>query len=155
MTPCAMQTEEIKQASQSDGEIKQVNDALTTNQIYRLPKAFQNISDELSFVDQILLRGNRIVLPEALRQRAIALAHEDQTGITRTKQRLHSKLWWPEMDEDVEEYVNTCLVCQVTGSPSSPEPVQPTDLPKERWSLLAIDVCGPFPTGEFVVTLID
>ena len=86
MMPCATQTEEIKQASQSDSVIKQVNDALVTNQIYQLPKAFQNISDELSFVDQILLQGNQIVLPKALRPKAIALAHEDHAGVTRMKQ---------------------------------------------------------------------
>ena len=59
------------------------------------------------------------------------------------------------VDKDVEEYMNICLVCQDTGSPSHPEPVQPTDLPKEEWLLLAIDVCEPFPTSKFVVTLID
>ena len=80
MTPCAKQTEETKQASHTDSEITQVNNALTTNQIYRVPKALQNNSDELSFVDQILQRGNRIVYPNVLRPRAIVLAHEDQNG---------------------------------------------------------------------------
>ena len=59
------------------------------------------------------------------------------------------------MDTAVEEYINKCHACQVTGGPSRPEPVKPTELPCERWSSLAIDVCGPFPSGEYVVTLID
>ncbi|XP_028397227.1 uncharacterized protein K02A2.6-like [Dendronephthya gigantea] len=59
------------------------------------------------------------------------------------------------MDAEVEEHINKCHACQVTGSPSRPEPVKPTELPSERWSSLAIDVCGPFPSGEYVVTLID
>ena len=59
------------------------------------------------------------------------------------------------MDTAVEEYINKCHACQVTGGPSRREPVKPTELPCERWSSLAIDVCGPFPSGEYVVTLID
>ena len=155
MTPCAMETREIREASLADNEIKQVTQALVTNQLHLLPKTFQSIADELSLANDILLRGNRIVLPKSLRTQVIQLAHEDHAGITRTKQRLRSKLWWPKLDTDVEEFINKCHACQVTGNPSRPEPVKPTDLPKERWTALAIDVCGPFPTGEYVVTLID
>ena len=88
MTPCAMETEEIRQASLVDKEIKQVRNVLETNQLQLLPKAFQNISSELSVTDNILLRGNRIV-----QAKAVLLSNEDHTGITRTKQRLRSTLW--------------------------------------------------------------
>ena len=33
--------------------------------------------------------------------------------------------------------------------------MEPTKLSKKPWSKLAIDVCGPFPTGEQVVVLTD
>ena len=155
MTPCAMETKEIQEASFVDTEIQQIVQALKISQLHLLPKPFQSISEELSVVNDILLRGNRIVVPKSLRTKVIRLAHEDHAGITRTKQRLRSKLWWPKLDVDVEGFINQCYPCQVTGSPSRPEPVKPTDLPKERWIDLAIDVCGPFPTGEYVVTLID
>ena len=44
---------------------------------------------------------------------------------------------------------------QLTGNPSRLEPVKPADLPKQRCTDLATDMCGPFPTGEYVSTLID
>jgi hypothetical protein len=91
MTPCAIETREIREASLADNEIKQVTQALVTNQLHLLPKTFQSIADELSLADDILLRGNRIVLPKSLRTQVIQLAHEDHAGITRTKQRLCSK----------------------------------------------------------------
>ena len=96
-----------------------------------------------------------MVLPKSLQTQAVILAHEEHAGITRTKQGLRSKLWWPKLDTAVEEYINKCHACQVTGGPSRPESVKPTELPCKRWSSLAIDVCGPFPSGEYVVTLID
>ena len=57
------------------------------------------------------------------------------------------------MDVSVEKHINKIM--SRLRNPSRPEPVQPTELPKERWSSLAIDVCGLFPTCEYVVTLID
>ena len=48
-------------------EIQQIAEALETSQPHLLPKPFQSISDELSVVNDILLRGNRIVVPKSLR----------------------------------------------------------------------------------------
>lgn len=42
-----------------------------------------------------------------------------------------------------------------TSRPERPEPVCPTNLPKEPWIHPTIDVCGPFPTGQSVVVLTD
>ena len=75
--------------------------------------------------------------------------------MTKTKQRIRSKLWWPNMDKDIEQHIRTCHPCQIVGKPDRPEPVQSTKLPDEPWTELAIDVCGPFPTGEYVVSLND
>ena len=75
--------------------------------------------------------------------------------MVRCKQRLRSKLWWPEMDKQVEERIRCCHPCQLVGASPRPEPMKPTQLPEKPWLKLAIDVCGPFPTGEQVVVLTD
>ena len=58
------------------------------------------------------------------------------------------------MDKDIEQHIRTCHPCQIVGQPDRPEPVQPTN-DNLAWTELAIDVCGPFPTGEYVVSLTD
>ena len=139
-----------------DPELKKVKQCLQNNKLHQLPRPFRLISHELCITDQeIFLRADRIVLPNKLRQQAINLAHEDHTGMVRCKQRLRSKLWWPEIDKQLEEKIRCCHPCQLVGHSPRPEPVKPTSLPKEPWSKLAIDVCGPFPTGEQVVVLTD
>ena len=59
------------------------------------------------------------------------------------------------MDKQVEEKIRCCHPCQLVGHSPRPEPVNPTTLPQQPWSKLAIDVCGPFPTGKQVVVLTD
>ncbi len=59
------------------------------------------------------------------------------------------------MDKQVEERIRCCHPCQLVGTSPRPEPMKPTQLPEKPWLKLAIDVCGPFPTGEQVVVLTD
>ena len=71
MTPCAMVIEDIRRASFANPEICQINEALATNQLQLIPNPFQDISNELSTTNGILLRGNRIVLPKSLQTQAV------------------------------------------------------------------------------------
>ena len=59
------------------------------------------------------------------------------------------------MDRHIEDHIKHCHACQVTSHPPQPEPMCPTELPGEPWSKLAIDVCGFFPTGEYMVVVTD
>ena len=59
------------------------------------------------------------------------------------------------MDPQIEEHIKASHPCQVTSRPERAEPVCTTELPEKPWIHLAIDVCGPFPTGESVVVLTD
>lgn len=155
LTPSAMSTEEIQDHSADDPELTQVRQCIINNQKYKLPPQYKQVAQELCIVNNIVLRNKRIVLPSKLRNKAILLAHEDHAGMTKCKQRIRSKLWWPNMDKDIEHHIRSCHPCQIVGKPDKPEPVQPTKLLEERWSQLAIDLCGPFPTGEHVAVLTD
>ena len=121
-----------------------------------MSKSYRSIADELSITDQsILLRGSRIVLPANLPERAIVLTHEDHAGMTRCKQHLRAKLWWPYMDKEIENHIKSCHPCQTTARTQRPEPMQPTQLLDHPWLKLVLDICGPFPTGEHVTVLTD
>ena len=73
-----------------------------------------------------------------------------------TKHVMRTKVWWPGMKKDTEEYIQSCLACQTTqnGKCSFPEPVK-SRLPAEPWQNVAIDLCGLFPSGETLLVLID
>ena len=60
---------------------------------------FERIFDELSATkDGIILRGTRIVLPEALEDQAVRTAHEGHQGRTKTKSLLRTKVWFARLD---------------------------------------------------------
>ena len=63
---------------------------------------------ELSVVVDLLVRGQPIVIPEAMRAEILGKLHEGPIGVTKCKARAATSVWWPGMYKDIEETVATC-----------------------------------------------
>ena len=60
--------------------------------------------------------------------------------MVRTKARLRTKVWWPEMDKQVESVIRSCYPCQLVEPRPRPEPIKSTKMPERSWSELAVDM---------------
>ena len=87
-------------------------------------QSFEKVKDELCTIPDVVLRGHRIVLPETLREKVIDIAHEGRMGIVKTKALIREKVWFPKIDQMVEEKVKSCLACQATTPKNAKEPLQ-------------------------------
>lgn len=146
-TPVAI-TIEIERVSGADEELGEVRDCLKTGKWYKLiDKRYLPIRYELSGIGQLILRGTRIVIPVDLRDEVLQVGHEAHPGIVIMKQRLCQKVWWPNMDRDIEKY---CESCQLVSKPEYPEPMKRRKLPSAPWEHLCIDFLGPLPSGQSI-----
>uniref|UniRef100_A0A182YRT6 Uncharacterized protein n=1 Tax=Anopheles stephensi TaxID=30069 RepID=A0A182YRT6_ANOST len=146
---------EIEQASEADEIIQAVRQGLEKDVWSEDTSSFKTFSTELCFADKILLRGTRIVIPNLLRERTLHLAHEGHPGMTIMKQRLRAKVWWPKLDQQVENYVKKCKGCMMVSIPSAPEPMIRRELPSAPWQHVAIDFLGPLPSGHSLLVVVD
>ncbi|KAF0307730.1 uncharacterized protein FJT64_020994 [Amphibalanus amphitrite] len=114
--------------------------------------------------DAVVIRGaDRVVVPAALTDRYLQLAHRAHDGIVRMKQLLRSLCWWPGVDRAVTEVVKACDLCQqsdkVLSQKVRPAPLQPVPLPTRPWSKLGVDIVGPIAgvpqSARYAVTLTD
>lgn len=106
--PIALTAKEIEMVSAKDTCLTMVREAATTGNWSRLSGTmYKALSDEMWVLRQIVMRGNRIVVPESLWEQVIILAHEGHQGMARTKARLREKVWWPQMDQQVEKFIKT------------------------------------------------
>ena len=94
------------------------------------------------------------MIPKALRDRAISIAHKGHQGLVKTKQLLHEKIWFPRIDS-VKQKIDKCIACQANSSGNHPDPLQMSILPPEPWHTVHMDFCGPFPAGEYPFVVID
>lgn len=77
-------------------------------------------------------------------------------GISRTEALLRSKVWFPGLDNLVENALKVCLPCQsVTVGPSPIEPFKLSDMPNEPWENTSVDFCGPLPSGDDLFMITD
>lgn len=153
--PVAINLTEIKSLSELDETIVAVKTALYSNEWTEITKPFKPFETELCMVDHILLRNNKIVIPEKLRIRTLELAHEGHPGIAKMKQRLRTKVWWPKIDSDAETYVKKCRGCTMVLAPPPPEPLRRKELPSKPWQHIAIDFLGPLPSGDTLFVIVD
>lgn len=66
-------------------------------------------------------------------------------GAAALQELLHTRAWWPRMDNDIKQWIKTCPQCQIsTGGPAATEPLHPlAPVPAfHRWNL---DFIGPLP----------
>ena len=156
--PKAMTLQEIQGETEKDSTLQSLIKAIET---YRWTDSeildYKRLKDELLVYSGVVLRGNRIVVPSKLREIAIELAHLGHQGIVKTKRLIREKVWFPGIDKMVKEKVDNCLACQAaTPSKSSRiEPLQMTPLPSGLWKTLAMDFLGPFPSGDYLLVVID
>ena len=101
----------------------------------------------------IVLHGNRIVIPVALQKRVIELAHEGHQGLAKTRSLVRSKVWFPKMDTAVDQVVKRCFPCQIATPKTSQELLKMTPLPDGPWQQVSIDFCEV--AGHYVLVVID
>ena len=103
----------------------------------------------------LVLRGDRLVIPQSMRDDILRLAHEGQQGIVKTKNRLRAKEWWPKMDAAAKKLCRSCHGCQVVGELCAPEPMQCVEPPPGPWQDVMVDLMGPLPRGESLLVVVD
>ena len=118
-------------------------------------RKYSNVFNELAVVDGLVLRGERIVVPQTLKKAMVKIAHEGHQGIVRTKQLLRAHVWFPGTDTMVEKYVGRCLACQSTTPCHTREPLQITDLPRGQWKKVSVNFVGPLRNKDMALVFWD
>ena len=72
----------------------------------------------------------------------------------RTKSRLCEKVWWPNIDKQVESFIKACYLCQLVARQPRPEPMISTQLPEGPWVDIAIDLLE-IPGRNHLLVVID
>ena len=117
-------------------------------------KPYQVRQTELSIEEGILLWGSRVVIPPQGRDVLLQELHEGHPGVVRMKALARGLLWWPKLDNDIEQYVKHCDPCQRTRYMPSLAPLHPWEFTKRPWSRLHVDYAGPV-NGNMLFIIVD
>ena len=157
--PEAVTVQELQQQTEMDPELSELKDAiargyLTAEEKKLLGALYDPVFTELAVVGGLVVRGARIVVPRSLREKVVQLAHAGHQGITKTKEYLRSRLWFPGLDRMVEAHIQHCHPCQVVTVSQDKEPLRMSHMPSETWQEVAVDFWGPIHTGEYLLVVV-
>lgn len=102
-------------------------------------KPYFSRRSELSIDENCLTWGNRVVIPERLRNHVLSLLHDQHPGVVRMKALARSHIWWPGIDNDIESMVLSCEACQLSRPSEKRGPLQNWPTPYRHWQRVHLD----------------
>ena len=106
-------------------------------------------------VDGLGEYSKQIMVPKILRRKVMEVAHDSIFGehleIKKTKDRIQTNFYWPDMQGDITSFCRSCDVCQKTTAKGSVPRVLLGDMPliDMPFRRVAVDLVGPIsPPSE-------
>ena len=108
--------------------------------------------DELSVQDELLFKGERIIIPATLRRKMLNKIHQSHMGREGCLRRAREAIYWPGMNSDVVQLVDRCQVCQSLPDKQQKETLNPHDVPEGPWIKVGVDLME-FDGKHYLVTV--
>ena len=117
-------------------------------------RPYWNRRNELTLEGDCLMWGIRVVVPRKLQDNVLHELHREHQGIARMKANARSYVWWPGLDQSLENIARDCASCKMTKSMPAVAPLHPWVWPSRLWQRIHVDFAGPFK-GKMFFVLVD
>ena len=67
--------------------------------------------EELTIVDGLLVKSNRIVIPTDMRHDCLETLHAPHLGLQKTLLRARTSVFWPGMTANIKTQISNCSAC--------------------------------------------
>ena len=99
------------------------------------------VRGELSCVNDLLVKGDRLVIPFSMRLEVLSKIHEGHLGIVKCRERARKSVWWPRISKDIQERVAACRKCVEKQPTQRREPLLPSETPERPFQMVGVDIC--------------
>ena len=129
-----LKLEEIREETAKDESLKDLienikrwwSEAKACQCIINITRMYWDVRDELSELNGIILKGERILIPTSTRKEMLERIHQGHMGKERSKQRARDVLHWPVMGSEIQEKISRCSICQQHQKQNEKEPMIPS-----------------------------
>jgi hypothetical protein len=109
--------------------------------VHPMARDFFPVRNELSTLEGIVTRGNRMIIPGKLRAEIIDRIRDGHQGLSKCRERANTSVWWPGISSQIKLKVSSCQSCQEMRRAQPREPLISTPLPERPWKRIGIDLC--------------
>ena len=116
-------------------------------------RRYWHIRAQLSVDDDLIVYGCRLLIPAALHREVLTQLHDSHQGMVRTKERACLCVYWPGIDNNIDNVILSCKTCQDTLPSNPQEPMITKPSPARPFQELAGDFCSY--AGQQYLILVD
>ena len=109
-------------------------------QLPRSIRHYWSCRDELSVDDGMVIKGERIIIPESMREETLGRIHAGHQGVNKCQLRAKTCVYWPGINKEIERIVGACNICQGYQNSQSHEPLMPREIPQRPWQIVGTDL---------------
>ena len=96
--------------------------------------------DEIIIANDLLLRNERIIVPNTMRPEMRTKIHAGHLGIERSKARAREALFWPGMTSKIADMIGNCSICLEHRNKQRKEYLIPHEIPDQPWVKVGTDL---------------
>ena len=116
-SPTDTRLQELGEQAVKDPEYQQLQTVILNgfpSHRQQLPEAcrrFWNVREHLSVDDGLIVHGCRLLIPTTMRLQVLSDLHDSHQGSVHTKQRARLRVYWPGIDNDIDNIILSCHLC--------------------------------------------
>ncbi|UYV70039.1 K02A2.6-like, partial [Cordylochernes scorpioides] len=103
-------------------------------------KPYWEFKEELLEWQNLICRGNKLLIPKTQRSDTLKILHASHQGINNTIALAKGFIYWPGMNKEIEELINNCSIRQQTSRANLKEPLLPHQAPEYPLQKVGIDI---------------
>ena len=104
-------------------------------------RPYLDMRDELTVRDELVFKGQQLIVPRALWKEFMEKTHSSHIGIEGCVRRAWETFFWPHMTTELKEYIYTCEVCLTHRNGQGQEPIREREFTARPWAKVSADLC--------------
>ena len=146
--PNSIRLQDLRKHADADQEYQQIQHYVRNgfpHHRHQLPeqcRRYWNIRSQLALDDDLIVFGCRLLIPTTMRSQILHELHASHQGAVRTKQRAKLIVYWPGINNDIDNTILSCKQCQDSLPSHSKEPIIMKPRPSRPFQELAVDFCS-------------
>jgi len=143
----ASQLKKIQQASANDPILSELRQVIhkgwphKKNEVSESVRLYFDVRDVLTTQDELVFKGQRLVIPNVLRKEMMSTIHSTHIGVEGCLRRARDTLYWPQMTAQLKDYISKCETCLAFRENPAKESLQQHEFPARPWAKVGIDLC--------------
>lgn len=115
-------------------------------------REFATFADELAECDELIYKGQRVVVPRGARAEILTRIHASHIGINGCIRRAQEAVFYPGLTADIKKVVSECAICQAVQQANSKEPLMSHATPSRPWEKVGVDLFA-FRGRDYLITV--